>query len=91
LKTATSSKPKTSGTTQRRLLDPHNDGPARTVNTEDQNEAQGLKIAQIWIKTKMGKPGQHTTGTKAPFFIKIQRKSIQPWRLLLSLPHLIEN
>jgi hypothetical protein len=67
LKTATSSKPKTSGTTQRRLLDLHNDGPARTVNTEDQNEAQGLKIAQIWIKTKMENPAAHN-GNKNSIF-----------------------
>jgi hypothetical protein len=41
------------------------------VNTEDRNEALGLKIPQIRIKTKMGKTGQHTTRIKVPFFIEI--------------------
>jgi hypothetical protein len=73
---ATSSKPKTSGTTQRRLLAPYNDGPARMVNTEDRNKAQGLKIAQIWIKTKLGKkPASTQREQTLDFLLKFKKDS----------------
>jgi hypothetical protein len=32
---------------------------------------------------RMGKTGQHITGTKAQFFIKIQRRSVKSWMTVL--------
>jgi hypothetical protein len=60
-------------------------GANRCQNTQAKN------TAQICIKTRMGKIGQHTTGINARFFIKNQGRSIQPRRSSPFLPHLIGN